>query len=671
MKPLAQSRIKALTIALLVTMVLAICCPLNSVAAETEWTAQPMHHVRSPDAAVWSSGYSPDDMRAAYNLPVEGGTGTIAIIDAYDDPYVTRDLTTFSLQFGLPLPNLEVHKMSSLIWPDVNWAVEISLDVQWAHAIAPNAKILLVEARSNYLSDLLAAVNYARNRPDVVAVSMSWGGSEFSTETYYDSWFTSAYGASFFASSGDIGGVVSWPSSSVNVVSVGGTTLTLTGGVASETAWSGSGGGVSAYEPQPGYQTGIGYSKRATPDVSYDADPSTGFAVYDSYGYGGWIVVGGTSAGAPQWAAIQALGRTANNNNFYTIYKSAAYGTDFRDITSGASGRYTAKPGYDLTTGIGSPLTTNFAASPVPDFTMTAAPNPVTINTAATNTGTTTLTVTALSGFTGTVTLTATAPAGWTATPSPTAITGSGASTLTITVPTGTLGGTYPVTVKGTSGSITHSITVNVQVLVTTPDFTMTAAPNPVTINTAATNTGTTTLTVTALSGFTGTVTLTATAPAGWTATPSPTAITGSGASTLTIIVPTGTLGGTYPVTVKGTSGSITHSITVNVQVLVTKPDFALTVFPSSLSIVPGSTKQATVKVTPLNGYTGTVALSASQPTGFIITFSPPSLQSGDSTMTIAVLFYTFTNRYPVTITGKDAAGLTHTTTITVTVTTW
>jgi len=351
-------------------------------------------------------------------------------------------------------------------------------------------------------------------------------------------------------------------------VSVGGTTLTPTASGYTETAWSGSGGGVSAYEPQPGYQTGIGYSKRATPDVSYNADPSTGFAVYESYGYGGWIVVGGTSAGAPQWAAIQALGRTANNNNFYTIYKSAAYGTDFRDITSGTSGSYTAKPGYDLTTGIGSPLTTNFAALPVPDFTITASPNPVIINTAATNTGTTTLTVTALSGFTGTVTLTATAPAGWTATPSPNAITGSGTSTLTITVPTGTLGGTYPVTVRGTSGSITHSTTVNV-------------------------------------------------------------------------------------------------------QVQVTKPDFALTVSPSSLSIMPGSTKQATVKVTPLNGYTGTVALSASQPAGFMITFSPPSLQSGDSTMTIAVLFYTFTKTYPVTITGKDAAGLTHTTTITVTVTTW
>ena len=126
--------------------------------------------------------------------------------------------------------------------------------MEWAHAVAPNAKILLVEATSASITNLLSAVNYARNRADVVAVSMSWGANEFSGQTAYDSYFTSTYGASFFASSGDTGGVVIWPSSSVNVISVGGTTLTQTSTGYTEKAWSGSGGGVSTHEPKPSYQ---------------------------------------------------------------------------------------------------------------------------------------------------------------------------------------------------------------------------------------------------------------------------------------------------------------------------------------------------------------------------------------------------------------------------------
>ncbi len=200
------------------------------------------------------SGFGPSTIINAYGLPT-GGSGTIAIIDAYDDPYVASDLATFSGNFGLLGANLEVHKMSSYIQPNAGWGMEISLDVQWAHAIAPNAKILLVEARSASLSDLLSAISYATSRSDVVAVSMSWGGSEFSTETAYDSYFSSSHIA-YFASSGDSGAGTSWPSVSPNVVSVGGTTLTLANGVvSSETGWAGSGGGVSTYEAKPAYQS--------------------------------------------------------------------------------------------------------------------------------------------------------------------------------------------------------------------------------------------------------------------------------------------------------------------------------------------------------------------------------------------------------------------------------
>jgi hypothetical protein len=160
---------------------------------------------------------------------------------------------------------------------------------------------------------------------------------------------------------------VLYPSSSVNVIAVGGTRLSLNpdGTVISETGWNGSGGGVSAYEPIPAYQTNYGLTttKRAVPDVSFNADPNTGVSVY----YSGdsstlpWYKIGGTSAGAPQWAAIHALGLSATNTNLY-LRANFAYSSYFRDITSGSNGGYNATAGYDLVTGLGSPLTFNFGA---------------------------------------------------------------------------------------------------------------------------------------------------------------------------------------------------------------------------------------------------------------------------------------------------------------------
>jgi subtilase family serine protease len=333
----------------------------------TGWTASYFHIAGrtglSPDAV---SGYTPSQIKSAYNLPLSGGAGTtIAIVDADDDPNVASDLNSFSSYFGLTPVNFTEVKIGSPP-SDSGWGLEISLDVEWAHAIAPNATILLVEANSADSTDLLNAINYARDQSNVVAISMSWGGAEFSGESSYDSYFTSSYGAIFFASSGDGGAGVNWPAVSSNVIGVGGTTLNLNsnGGVASETGWSGSGGGISAYEPEPSYQQTYGVNGtsdfRGVPDVSYDADPNTGVAVYDSYGYSGWIQVGGTSAGSPQWAAIQALGRSASNANFYVDAKSVNYPSYFRDITNGSNGNYSAGPGYDFVTGLGSPLTTNF-----------------------------------------------------------------------------------------------------------------------------------------------------------------------------------------------------------------------------------------------------------------------------------------------------------------------
>jgi hypothetical protein len=337
-------------------------------AAPTErWVAQPLHI--TPFAGSSSpQGYTPNQIRTAYGLPSSGGAGaTIAIIDAYHTPSIWNDLGNFSARYNLPLPtssNFEVHQMTQNIETDSSWTQETCLDVEWAHAIAPEAKILLVEALDDRSDHLIAAINYVTSRPDVVAVSMSWGTPEYSQEIFDDRNFFSAYPMTFFAASGDNGSsAVLWPASSPSVVAIGGTTLNLNNDSTfnSEIAWGGSVGGISKYEPMPTFQTSYGLTgnKRQVPDVSYNANATTGFSVYCN---SQWYRIGGTSAGAPQWAAIYALGHSANNVYLYARAKTA-YSTYFRDIISGSNNNNTATLGYDLVTGLGSPLTYNFAAS--------------------------------------------------------------------------------------------------------------------------------------------------------------------------------------------------------------------------------------------------------------------------------------------------------------------
>jgi subtilase family serine protease len=326
------------------------------------------------------AGYSPADVRHAYGfdkLAQDGSGQTIAIVDAYHDPTALADLQTFDAQFGIQAPSAFAQVTqsggipSASMQTDSGWGLETSLDVQWAHTIAPGANILLVEANSPSYSDLLAAVDYAKAHASVV--SMSWGSGEFRGELNYDSHFAQN-NVTFVASSGDTGGVVEWPAASPYVLGVGGTALNLNadGSWKSEAAWSGSGGGGSTFESKPAYQQYVsqGKRKRATPDVAYDADPNTGFSVYDSNynGSSGWLQVGGTSAGAPQWAALVALadqGRAASqkpalggtNNVLPAIYNWAhaqfSGGTSyFHDVAAGVG----AATGYDLATGNGSPL---------------------------------------------------------------------------------------------------------------------------------------------------------------------------------------------------------------------------------------------------------------------------------------------------------------------------
>jgi len=319
--------------------------------------------------------YSPAQMVHAYgfdqvtfaNGTVKGdGTGqTIAIVDAFDDPTILSDLQHFDATYGLPDPP-SFQKLMPQGQPgvDTGWAMEMALDVEWAHSIAPKANIILVEAKNNYDTNLFAADVFAAQQPGVCVVSNSWAGSEYPGETSADSNFVHQ-GVTFIFSAGDNGAGALYPSASPNVLSVGGTTLHLdsNGTWLSETAWSGSGGGPSQFEAKPAFQSGVTISStRWTPDVAFDANPGTGVSVYDSNN-GGWLQVGGTSVGAPAWAGLVAIvnqGRALNGKSSYNggdfltqIYKVSA--NDFHDITVGGNG-YPAGPGYDFVTGRGSPI---------------------------------------------------------------------------------------------------------------------------------------------------------------------------------------------------------------------------------------------------------------------------------------------------------------------------
>ena len=362
---------------ILIAISVFIIFPKTSLASYhfSNFKAHPPIHVYKSSLPS-PKGLTPQKVKEIYHLPQSGGQGTIAIIGAYKDINIEKDLNVFSSTFNLPACTknngcFEEHTLDSNTGPNSGWAMETTLDVEWAHAIAPNAKILLIEAKTPSGANLLKAIDYASSRKDVVAISMSWGGAEFADETTLDSHFKSVSNASFFASSGDNGAGASWPASSPNVISVGGTTINLKndGTFISETAWSGSGGGVSAFEKEPDYQKNFNIPKafgmRAIPDVSFGADPKTGFAIYKSGSSSkNWYVVGGTSASAPQWAGIQALGLSAKLSNIYRDKSSSGSIAYFRDIKSGSNGDCAyycdARTHYDYITGLGSPLTINF-----------------------------------------------------------------------------------------------------------------------------------------------------------------------------------------------------------------------------------------------------------------------------------------------------------------------
>jgi subtilase family serine protease len=356
--------------------------------------------------------YGPDQIRGAYDIQsvldsgVTGAGRTIVIIDAFQSPTITTDLAQFDALWKLPAP-----PAFNLIAPDGltpfdktkgnqrSWSAEISLDVEWAHAVAPGAAIDLVLAKSDQDADILSATQYAvaNNLGDVI--SQSFGEAEMCADPNLIRQEHALFGTAgdksitLFASSGDTGAAqptcdgsaltlsASTPASDPYVTAVGGTALTTAGTngrYQAESAWSATGGGFSTLYRRPGYQAPFqdNNKQRGVPDVAYDADTAhsgvivvwSAFAPTGTFQY--WRF-GGTSVGSPQWAGIVALADQkgghrlgAINTGLYHIGKSDAYGSAFHDITTGSNGigaitGFTAAPGWDATTGLGTPDVAN------------------------------------------------------------------------------------------------------------------------------------------------------------------------------------------------------------------------------------------------------------------------------------------------------------------------
>lgn len=530
-------------------------------------------------AGTVSMTYSPAQIRAAYGLPpvpsslsgitalqaAQLGAGkTIYLIDAQDDPAAYGELSAFSQLFGLPactqktlpagtstlpapsLAGCEFYQVyaspagtptSTAPAYDPKWAIEIAMDVQWAHAIAPMARLVLIEASAPTLAAMTGAIQLA-NQMGPGAVSMSFGTPEASFAPSVESLFQ-VPNMSYFAATGDNGAGVLWPSASPEVVAVGGTSLIYSGGgTRSETAWASTGGGISAFFPAPAYQgtstQGPASQKfRVAADVAMNADPNTGQyiavvpnATTCSFCQISWLTAGGTSLSTPQWAALAAVAdalrtqgkKTALGDPHAALYgplagSASAYATNFGDITSGTNGNCplcTARKGYDAPTGLGTPNGLS-VINALAGLSTTATPTPPTVPNASV-TGAygqrLSFTVSASSLNPYTITLTG-APAGMTSTPGgvvtwPNPV--AGTSTITVSAKdtkTGLIGkGTYTVTIAppppptASSNSVSATVGVPLSFAVGAGDvypctISLSGAPAGMTITAGTFNSGT------------------------------------------------------------------------------------------------------------------------------------------------------------------------------------
>lgn len=632
--------------------------------------------------------YTPAQIRAAYGLPAltaaaaaELGAGqTIYIVDAYDDPKIEAELAAFNTKFGLPVCTkvaiaanatlplaaapttgctfskvyaTAAGKMTATA-PAYNagWAGEIALDVQWAHAIAPKARIVLIEAASANNNDLLGAVQLA-NAMGPGVVSMSFGGAESSYTSTWDSAFGGS-GMSYVASTGDSGYEVNWPAVSSKVLAVGGTSLSYDGSAArSEAAWSGAGGGLSAYVTMPSYQSGVtipgqtATKMRGVADVSFNADPNTGqyTAIMSSTATSAtFYSYGGTSVSAPQWAGLLAVANAKRaaagkgtlgqvNTALYTgiAANASTYASAFYDVNTGNNGgcaACSARTGFDAPTGLGTPqaaaLLAQLSGAAVPTPPLPAANLPT--GRAATA-WTATWAATDSLGNPLTYTITG-APAGLTATSS---------GVLSWATP---VAGTYSFKVTATSSS-GQQVNGTVSLVINK----VTAAPVFVSVNANA-STGvafTLQLKGTSAAGLALSYALGANAPSGMTM------------SATGLISWPKPVAGTYTalVRVSDTNGGVTEG---TVTITVTTPNRA--------PVMP------TASVTVPIGVSWTLRVVGADPDGDAITYSATGMPSGMTISTAGEVKWakTVKGSYKLTITGKDARGLSGSGVISVTV---
>jgi subtilase family serine protease len=395
-------------ITLFFSLILAACGGGSDIEPLVELVAvAPMSYQTTGHGVRFSM--SPQDLKTHYNMPsqYQGEGQTIAIVTVAGVSNIIDDFNTFSNQYGLPTCTLstclKVYNLGTKSAAQALWDYETALDTQWAHAIAPKANIIVVQAKSALMSDIFVAIQYAAAQPNVTAISMSFGAIEYSSQisSQYDGIFKKYPHIAFFAASGDSGNNGNrqmYPAASPYVTAVGGTTinkLATSTSSGSESAWSLTGGGYSMFETMPATQTnffnamgwGVNITKnrsmRAIPDVAYNADyQASPVAVVNG---GRWYLMGGTSAGAPQWAGIAAnfaqylttRGTTLKAMNTSkggfnaVLYQTKLETTgvvSYYDILTGVNGNpatctiCSATIGYDDLTGLGVPNVAAFFA---------------------------------------------------------------------------------------------------------------------------------------------------------------------------------------------------------------------------------------------------------------------------------------------------------------------
>ncbi|HEV3357426.1 MAG TPA: putative Ig domain-containing protein [Pseudonocardiaceae bacterium] len=429
-------------------------------------------HPNTPAAIPSGFGYGPSDLQSAYNIASaaasQGGSATVALVDAYDDPTAASDLAAYRSAAGLPAANFTKLNQNGQTSPlpaeapsTDDWTLEESLDIDMVSAVCPNCKIDLIEATDDQGNGLYVAENTAASLAGYI--SNSWGGTDSSSDSSMDSSYFNHPGKVITASAGDSGYGVIYPATSPDVVSVGGTALSTASNSRgwTETVWGssaggqGTGSGCSTFETKPSWQTDTGCTGRTDNDVAADADPSTGLAVYDtSNSNGGWTEVGGTSASSPMIAAMYALAGNAGTTPAQDIYQHTS---NLYDVTSGADGSCsptylcTAGTGYDAPTGWGTP---NGLAA----FGGTSTGGGVTANNPGNQTGTV--------GTAASLQLSAsggTAPYTWTASGLPTGLSVSSSGLISGTP---SAAGTFNVSATakdstGATGSTTFTWTIN------------------------------------------------------------------------------------------------------------------------------------------------------------------------------------------------------------------